>query len=312
MRVLIVEPDTQARTAAQEAVERFGYRASVADAAAAAWSRIVADEPGVVVVPLDADGLTLCRRLRGRPLGEPCYVVVAADPDDEEGLALAMASGADDFLTRPIRPEHLHARLQVAERFGLFTRQLADQRSELDRASQALRASARTDALTHLGNRLQLNDDLDLFQGQLRRYGHRYAVTLVDLDRFQAFNESYGQLAGDEALRVVAATVVQQLRTGDRAYRYGGDALLLLLPEQSHDSAQVVAERLREAVAALAVPHAGNPPWGVLTVSAGVAAFSPAEDVSYDVLVGRAEAALQRAQAAGGNRVACGAPGAPA
>jgi diguanylate cyclase (GGDEF)-like protein len=192
----------------------------------------------------------------------------------------------------------------VAERLTLLQRQHADGQAELERARRALRARARTDSLTGLWNRLQLNDDLDLFQGQLARYGHRYAAIIVDLDRFRAFNDANGQIAGDEALRVVAEAVARQLRTGDRAYRYGGDELAVLLPEQTTDSARVAAERIREAIDGLSLPHAGNPPWSLVTVSAGVAAFSSNETATYDALLIRAEGALLRAKAHGGNRVA--------
>ena len=99
---------------------------------------------------------------------------------------------------------------------------------------------------------------------------------------------------------MVAETVARQLRTGDRAYRYGGDELVVLLPEQTTDSARIAAERIREAIDGLGLPHAGNPPWNLVTVSAGVAAFQPEETATYDSLLGRAEAALLQAKAGGG------------
>ena len=107
-----------------------------------------------------------------------------------------------------------------------------------------------------------------------------------------------------ESTKVAAGTVARQLRTGDRAYRYGGDQLVVLLPEQTTDSARIAAERIREAVDGLSLPHAGNPPWHLLTVSAGVAAFRPGEAPTYDALLVRAEGALLRAKADGRNRVA--------
>jgi diguanylate cyclase (GGDEF)-like protein len=249
-------------------------------------------------------GVELCRRVRALQHSSTCYVVVMAAAEDDDGLFAAMSNGADDFLARPAHIEQLHARLQVAERFALLQRQCTDGQAELERTRLALRASARTDSLTQLRNRLQLEDDLDLFQGQLQRYGHRYAAAIVDLDRFGAFNQVNGPLAGDEALRVVAQAVTQQLRTGDRAYRYGGDELVVLLPEQTAESALIAVERIREAVDALSFAHAGNPPWNLVTVSAGVAAFGQGETSTYAALLGRAERALIRARSQGGNRVA--------
>ena len=107
-----------------------------------------------------------------------------------------MLSGADDFLLRPLVAEQFHARLQVAERFALLYRQLRDQRAALDRAGSALRTTARTDTLTHLGNQRQLDDDLALFEGQLRRYGHRYVAGTFDLDNLRGYLETYGSARG--------------------------------------------------------------------------------------------------------------------
>jgi diguanylate cyclase (GGDEF)-like protein len=305
--VLIVDEDAAVLDAARRAVERFGYRCVAVANGNQAWEQIVARRPEVVLTSLavpDLDGLEICRRVREQPAAPSPYMVAMVADDDGDGLFAAMGAGADDFLSRPPLPEQLHARLQVAERFSLLNRQHADGLADLERARQALRASARTDSLTQLWNRLQLNDDLDLFQGQLQRYGHRYAAAIVNLDRFRSYNDAHGQLAGDEALRVVAETIARQLRTGDRAYRYSGDELVVLLPEQTTDSARIAAERIREAVDGLALPHAGNPPWHLVTVSTGVAAFRPAEAATYEALLARAEGALRRAKAEGGNRVA--------
>jgi PleD family two-component response regulator len=156
MLVLIADEDASAREAARRSVERFGYRC------------IEAEHPDVVLVSSGVQAVNcqeLCRRVRELQRSPACYVVVMVGADDGEGLFATMGSGADDFLTRPAIAEQLHARLQVAERFTLLYRQHGDSQAELDRARRALRASARTDSLTQLWNRLQLNDDLDLFSG---------------------------------------------------------------------------------------------------------------------------------------------------
>jgi two-component system, sensor histidine kinase LadS len=80
---------------------------------------------------------------------------------------------------------------------------------------------------------------------------------------------------------------------------------VVLLPEQTTTSARIAVERIREVVDGLGLPHLGNPPWNLMTVSAGIAAFGVDGAATYDTLLGRAEAALRRAKAEGGNRVAC-------
>ena len=92
------------------------------------------------------------------------------------------------------------------------------------------------------------------------------------------------------------------LRPGDLIYRYGGEELLVVLPEQGADGALAAAERLRLSLADAAIPHAANPPWGVLTVSVGAAAVLPGTVSNWDAWVERADRALYIAKAAGRNR----------
>jgi diguanylate cyclase (GGDEF)-like protein len=309
VKVLVADSDEVVRERAAAALFEFGYRTVLAPSAQEARRAIVDDEPDVILLGTTLDGLdvgSICRWVRDREGGSSRYVIALVDAADTEGLQLAMLGGVDDFLLRPLVPGQFHARLQVAERFALLYRQLRDQRVELDRAGSALRATARTDSLTQLGNQRQFEEDLALFEGQLRRYGHRYVAACFDLDNLRGYVETYGRLAGDEALRLVAETVLQNLRTGDRAYRCDGAALVVLLPEQTPESARIAVDRIRESVAALAISHAGNPPWNVVTVSGGIAAIGPhdhARPSAYRSLLDRAETVLNQAAQHGGNRV---------
>jgi len=124
---------------------------------------------------------------------------------------------------------------------------------------------------------------------------------LCAVDHFKAYNDRYGHLAGDDTLRQVAGVISSGLRGGDAAYRYGGEEFLVVLPEQSVDSAVAIAERLRHTVEELGVPHAAGTPAGVVTISAGVASFSGAG--SADDLLKVADAALYEAEEAGRNTV---------
>lgn len=161
---------------------------------------------------------------------------------------------------------------------------------------------ARADALTGAGNRLRLEEDMFALTDRLRRYGQGLSLVLFDIDRFKEFNDRYGHVAGDEALRRVVASMRQGLRAGDLVYRYGGEELLVVLPEQQSTGAVGVAERLRTTLMDAAIPHADDPPWSVLTVSAGVAAVLPGTTSTWDAWVDRADRALYAAKAAGRNR----------
>ena len=79
---------------------------------------------------------------------------------------------------------------------------------------------------------------------------------MCDIDHFKDYNDHFGHLAGDEALRHVAHTIHEQLRRGDAFYRYGGEEFLVILPEQSLAEAALGMERVRDAIARLRLPHA--------------------------------------------------------
>jgi diguanylate cyclase (GGDEF)-like protein len=169
---------------------------------------------------------------------------------------------------------------------------LAEREAELARLNERLAEDSRRDALTGLCNRRALADDLPAVEGE------PFAVALLDVDHFKAYNDRLGHLAGDNALRALAATVRGELRQGDAAYRYGGEELLLVLPGGNLEVARRIAERVRAAVEAAALPH----PEGIgriVTVSIGVAAGRGAAGP----LLARADAALYAAKSGGRNRV---------
>ena len=122
---------------------------------------------------------------------------------------------------------------------------------------------------------------------------------MLDLDRFKAVNDRYGHDAGDVVLGELAQLLRSMMRAEDIVARYGGEEFCLLVPEITMQEARLLAERLRHAVAAYAFPEAA----GIrhLTVSVGVAAWHP-EDRGSEV-VSRADAAMYRVKAAGGDGV---------
>src|SRR5205814_10170928 len=120
---------------------------------------------------------------------------------------------------------------------------------QLARLNTQLVEDARRDPLTGIFNRRALSEDLAGLQCE------RVALALCDVDRFKAYNDRFGHLAGDQALRAIVASVRGELRTADRAYRYGGEELLLVLGDVDCHEALAIAERIRNAVAAAGLPH---------------------------------------------------------
>lgn len=308
MKILIAEDDKISRMILQRAVESLGHEVLAAADGTAAWSAFQATS-GIDVVISDwmmpgLSGLDLCTRVRAsdRDGGYTFFIFLTALGDDEH-LLEGMDAGADDFLSKPLNRDELRARLVAARRVTNLHRQLEDQRRKLQALNEELHDQARQDSLTGLGNRLRLHEDLEALEARVKRYGHSYCAILCDVDGFKLYNDHYGHLEGDNALRKIGAAISKVLRTDDSAYRYGGEEFLIMLPEQSLTSAAVVAERLRAVVEALAIPHAPHGPGAVVTVSAGLAELSSATDQNVATLLKQTDVALYKAKKAGKNRV---------
>jgi diguanylate cyclase (GGDEF)-like protein len=182
---------------------------------------------------------------------------------------------------------------------------LAAREARLARSNERMAEDLRQDALTGLRNRRALAEDLAQLDSLADR--ESFAIVLCDFDHFKAYNDALGHLAGDEALRDLAATIRAQLRAGDAAYRFGGEEVLLILRDLGTVEALHAAERVLCAVRATATPHPHGV-GGVVTVSVGVAAGSG----DAATMVARADGALYEAKAAGRDRVVAAGDGAGA
>jgi diguanylate cyclase (GGDEF)-like protein len=305
LRILIAEDDGVSRTILRRAVEKTGHECLAAADGEEAWG-LYKENPDLDVIISDwmmpgVDGLGLCRRVRGDNRDGYTYFIFLTALGDREHLLQGLEAGADDYLSKPLDRDELGMRLTSALRVTELHRRLAVQNEELEQLNRMLFEQSRQDPLTSLGNRLRLREDLQVLQSRADRYGHSYAVVLCDVDSFKAYNDRYGHLAGDDVLRRVAATLSSGLRTGDTAYRFGGEEFLLVLPEQDAEAAAAITERLRQTVEDLGIPHADGLPLGVVTVSAGVAVSAEAGDA--DGLLKAADRALYAAKEAGRNRI---------
>ncbi len=303
MNVIVVDDDPVVRLVLAKAVGSMGHTAMPAEDGAEAL-RIVETQPVDVVVSdwmmPGMSGLELCQHIRARDAIEYIYFMLVTALDDSEHALAGIAAGVDDCLVKPVRPFDLRLRLMVAERVTDLHRRLAERQRGLERSNVDLAATARQDPLTGLGNRLKMSEDLEIFWSRRDRYHEPFGVALFDIDHFKSINDIAGHLAGDEALRQVAAVIRRELREADMAYRYGGEELLVVLPAGVRRVA-AAADRIRKAVQNSAIPHPGRPgPETVLTLSVGVAAAEG--DIESTLLA--ADTALYKAKSEGRNRMA--------
>jgi len=171
-------------------------------------------------------------------------------------------------------------------------------------AARFLAESAQTDGLTGVANRRTFDARLREEWKRAARDRTSLVVAILDIDYFKVYNDRYGHLAGDDALRRVAHAASATLqRAGDRFARYGGEEFAAILPATSLEGGIAAAERIRAAVAALAIQHPVGKA-GRLTVSVGVACCEPAHNGNVQELFAAADRELYRAKAEGRDRVA--------
>ncbi|KKB08259.1 hypothetical protein VE26_12460 [Devosia chinhatensis] len=170
--------------------------------------------------------------------------------------------------------------------------------------AEQMRVLSITDALTGLHNRRDFDNGLAAHFETARREGFDLSVILFDIDRFKAYNDTYGHPAGDSCLKRVAASIRDNVkRPADLVARMGGEEFAVLLPNTSLSGAQKVADNIRGAIEGLSMPHSGAEN-GRVTISAGVAALDREGRIETgDQLVEKADRALYAAKANGRNQV---------
>lgn len=289
MRVLVADDDPVSMLFLEDALQDSGYEVvSVADGKSA--YETLNQPGGPMLAILDwmmpvMDGVTVCRELRGSVRDRYIYLMVLTSKQDTEFVVEAIDAGADDFISKPYDLSELQARLRAGRRI-----------SELE---QELRIKATRDALTGLYNRGAIIDILAKSLARQSRNAHPVSVIFADLDHFKQTNDNYGHQVGDEVLREVARRGTRVLRSYDSFGRYGGEEMLIVLPECNAACALKVAERVRAEIANQPITTDSGPI--TITLSLGVAAAEREAATHLDRLISSTDSALYKAKGNGRN-----------
>jgi diguanylate cyclase (GGDEF)-like protein len=245
MRILVVDDEPAARLLAEAVVRAAGHEVQTAEDGDQAVALLGSGHFDVLVTDAQMPGISgfeLAMQVR-RDVGRYLYVIMlTALHDDGERLA-GMRAGVDDYLTKPLRPATLSSQLIAAERVVALHRTIEEQRRVLER-------QATHDPLTGVYNRLRLDDDLEDLLARAHRYEQRFCVALLDVDRFKAFNDTYGHLAGDDALRTVAGALTSACAPATRCTATAARSSCSCCPNQDLAGATIAVERVRRAVRA--------------------------------------------------------------
>ncbi len=270
------------------------YRIKVASNGADALKIVYREQPDLILLDVmmpEMDGFEVCRRLKADLRSQKIPVIFAtamnSESDEEQGLNL----GAVDYITKPFVIPIAKARI----RNHIRLKQQAD----------LLESLSLLDALTGIPNRRRFDEALVLEWKRATRDATPLSLIMIDIDHFKQYNDHYGHGAGDLCLQRVAAELVKSaVRPGDLVARYGGEEFVVILPETGSEAARQIAERLRERIEKLKLPHAYSETEPVITISAGVATQTESgENLLPKMLHDTADKALYRAKAKGRNCV---------
>jgi len=241
-----------------------------------------------VVMP-GIDGFEVCKRLKADSATRDVPVIFVTARDSTEDETQGLEVGAVDFITKPVNPPVVRARVRT--------------HISLKRQADLLRSMAFNDGLTGVANRRWFDERLQVEWLRCRRNKLPMSLILLDIDNFKSFNDRYGHQAGDDCLRAVATAMAARLgRPADLLARYGGEEFVCLLPETPMDGARAKADDLGRAIVELGIAHADSSTAAVVTISRGVATAQPAVDGSPSELLQRADEKLYAAKRAGRNR----------
>lgn len=243
-------------------------------------------------------------------------VVALNKPDQLETLYSAHAEPgefglglrAENWCTMPRLGERLYLAVDAGPIFDDQGKLVAVVETLRDMTAQkqaeiALHKLATRDGLTGVANRRSLDERLNAEWARGQRTASPITFMLADVDHFKRYNDTYGHQKGDECLRSVAEAISGAVyRPADLAGRYGGEEFAVIMPNTEPDGGHAVAERICQAVQALAIPHCASDVTDCVTLSIGVATAIPRPGSTPGALVAAADEALYRAKRTGRNR----------
>jgi diguanylate cyclase (GGDEF)-like protein len=291
--LLIVDDSSDSRIALSQLLADE-YRVLLASDGPEGVGMALLHRPDLILLDVLMPGLNgydVLTILKAEPETAAIPVIFVTGIDRPEDEARGLMLGGSDFITKPLVPATVRARVALHLR---LTRQL-------DLVGQL----ARIDSLTGISNRRHFDESLATEFSRAGRTNSPLSVALVDVDFFKHYNDCYGHSAGDRALHAVAQILSGRMRRpGDLAARYGGEEFACVLPGADRASALTVAQDLCTAVASLQIRHCCSSAAPYITVSVGVASFLEDDEQEEGIssLIERADKCLYEAKARGRNR----------
>lgn len=263
------------------------------------------------------DGYEVAELMRGNKKNKHIPIIfVTAASKAASHIFRGYESGAVDYLLKPLIPvmfqskvgvfielyEQKEALREKTQEFDRKLVELEELQQQLEETNEQLLLLSTTDGLTGLFNRRRFDEVLNEEWKRGIRSQQPLSFIILDIDHFKAYNDTYGHQAGDDCLREVARTLASvPLREMDKIARIGGEEFAIILPETDSEGVMLAAERIRESIDELNIPHSSSLSHQHLTISVGVSTVVPDLALSSRKLLEAADDALYEAKRRGRN-----------
>lgn len=243
------------------------------------------------VIMKDMDGYEVCQQLKAGANTSNIPIIFITAYEDEDDEAYGLQLGAADYITKPVNPAIVIARVR---------NHLA-----LKKQQDLMEAISSTDFMTGVANRRRFDEVIESELRRNTRIHKPLTLVMCDVDYFKQYNDLYNHLAGDLCLKHIAKALENIFhRAGDLVARYGGEEFVIILPNTDSDTALQMAKTLCEKIEALNIPHSNSSVSKYVTLSAGVATWADGEtQLSAQSLIEASDQALYQAKHNGRNRV---------
>jgi diguanylate cyclase (GGDEF)-like protein len=298
---LVADDDELVRKTLRYTLEEFGYQVVEADNGQECLQQYEQLHPDIVLLDCTMpimDGYTCCKKLRMLENSEHTPVVMITGHDGESSIQKAFASGATDYILKPVQWSIFPQRITTLVKQAKLLRKLCAQNAEYEQAMMV-------DDLTKVLNRRAFNQYLEREWQRGLREKTTFSVILADIDFFKIYNDTFGHVAADRHLQQVAQTMRHAVyRATDLVCRYGGEEFGILLPNTSVSGAIHVAARIQTALRDSFLDQNACILKTPVTLSFGVSGIVPSQDLTSMQLVEAADKALYHAKEQGRNRIA--------
>jgi len=260
----------------------------------------------------DMDGFEVAEIMKSdEKTREIPIIFITAISKEEKFVCKGYEMGAVDYIYKPVNYEILKSKIKVFIRLNNQTKKIAEESKkmqqkiyELEIAKEKLRKIADRDGLTGLYNRRSFDRKLDDEWKRCSENKKELSLIIMDIDFFKRYNDDYGHLEGDDCLKEIAKQIKNSLeRSTDLLARWGGEEFIVILPETDIDSAEKIANEIREAVENLKIEHKSSNISNYITASLGVSTIIPDESVTKKEFIKLADCALYEAKNRGRNCV---------